>query len=60
MFRKCLFWLHLSSGVVAGAVILMMSVTGVLLTFQPQIVDWANREYDTVQPPYQGRPELGT
>lgn len=54
MFRKCLFWLHLSSGVVAGAVILMMSVTGVLLTFQPQIVDWANREYDTVHPPYPG------
>jgi len=54
MFRKCLFWLHLSSGVVAGAVILMMSVTGVLLTFQPQIVDWANREYNTVHPPYPG------
>lgn len=58
MFRKCLFWLHLSSGVVAGSVILMMSVTGVLLTFQSQIVDWANREYITVHPPYPGASKM--
>ena len=31
-FRRCLFWTHLACGVVAGIVILMMSVTGVLLT----------------------------
>ncbi len=54
MFRKTIFWIHLSSGVVAGVVILIMSVTGVLLTFQSQIVDFANREYSTVHPPYQG------
>ena len=30
--RKILFWCHLAAGVTAGAVILIMSVTGVLLT----------------------------
>ena len=54
MIRKTIFWIHLSSGVVTGVVILFMSVTGVLLTFQSQIVDFANREYSTVHPPYQG------
>lgn len=41
-FRTILFWLHLSCGVVAGAVILIMSVTGVLLTYQRQISAWAD------------------
>lgn len=36
--RRALFWLHLSAGVVAGLVILMMSLTGVLLTYEAQIV----------------------
>lgn len=54
MLRKTIFWIHLSSGVVAGVVILIMSVTGVLLTFQSQIVDFANREYSTVHPPHPG------
>ena len=30
-FRVGLFWMHLVTGVVAGVVILIMSVTGVLL-----------------------------
>ena len=54
MIRKTIFWVHLSSGVVAGVVILIMSVTGVLLTFQRQIVDFANRDYSTVDPPHAG------
>ena len=41
-FRTILFWLHLTCGVVAGAVILIMSVTGVLLTYQRQITAWAD------------------
>ena len=54
MIRKTIFWIHLSSGVVTGVVILFMSVTGVLLTFQSQIVDYANRDYATVHPPHPG------
>ncbi|MEO5742055.1 MAG: PepSY-associated TM helix domain-containing protein, partial [Vicinamibacterales bacterium] len=40
--RSILFWLHLACGVIAGVVILMMSVTGVLLTYQRQITAWAD------------------
>ena len=43
MFRQTVFWLHLICGVSAGLVILMMSVTGVLLTYERQIVAWAER-----------------
>lgn len=43
MFRKCVFWTHLISGVVTGAVVLMMSVTGVLLTYERQMLAWAER-----------------
>ncbi len=36
--RKVLFWLHLIAGCVAGIVVLIMSVTGVLLTYERQIL----------------------
>jgi uncharacterized iron-regulated membrane protein len=44
MLRKTIFWAHLISGVAAGLVILMMSATGVLLTYERQIVAWADRD----------------
>ena len=34
--RTVFFWLHLTAGVVAGAIILLMSATGVALTFERQ------------------------
>lgn len=43
--RKLLFWLHLSAGCIAGAVILIMSFTGVLLAFERQVNSWADRHY---------------
>ena len=43
--RKAVFWLHLVCGVAAGTVILMMSVTGVMLTYQKQMTEWSDREY---------------
>jgi len=36
MSRKTIFWLHLACGVSAGVVVLMMSVTGVVLTYERQ------------------------
>lgn len=42
--RKIFFWLHLVVGFVAGAIILLMSVTGVLLAFERQIMDWADSD----------------
>ena len=42
--RKIIFWLHLVAGIIAGAVVLVMSVTGVLLAFERQMVEWADRD----------------
>lgn len=42
--RKLFFWIHLAAGVTAGLLILTMSVTGVLLAFERQIVGWAERD----------------
>jgi len=38
--RKLFFWLHLSAGVIAGVVIFIMSVTGVLLMYEKQLISW--------------------
>lgn len=43
--RRILFWIHLSAGVVAGIVIFIMSVTGVILAYEKQIMRWGNREF---------------
>lgn len=42
LLRKVIFWSHLAAGVTAGVVILIMSVTGVLLTYERQIQRWAD------------------
>ncbi|WCL54350.1 PepSY-associated TM helix domain-containing protein [Gimibacter soli] len=49
-FRKLLYWPHLICGVLAGIVILTMSVTGVLLTYEKQMVAWSERQFDVVPP----------
>ncbi len=50
-FRTVLFWMHLVAGVAAGVVILLMSVTGVLLTYEKQMLEWADRRQAQVVPP---------
>src|SRR5688572_24133811 len=40
--RKIIFWCHLPVGIVAGIVILIMCVTGVLLAYEKQIISWAD------------------
>ena len=50
-FRKIIFWLHLPVGVIAGIVILIMCVTGVLLSYEKQITAWADtRGYRSAPP----------
>jgi uncharacterized iron-regulated membrane protein len=44
-FRTVFFWLHLTAGVAAGAVILLMSITGVALTYERQMIAWSDREF---------------
>jgi len=43
MFRSIVFWMHLAAGAVAGVVVLIMSVTGVALTYEKQMIEWADR-----------------
>lgn len=44
-FRKLLFWVHLIVGSAAGLVILMMCVSGVILTYEQQVISWVDRGY---------------
>ncbi len=49
--RKVIFWCHLVAGVLAGLVILIMSVTGVLLAYEKQLTYWADtRGYNLAKP----------
>ncbi len=43
--RKVLFWIHLAVGSIAGIVILIMSITGVLLTYEKQVIAWTDRGF---------------
>ena len=45
MLRKTVFWIHLVCGVAAGVVVLMMSVTGVLLTYERQTLAVVDRSH---------------
>ncbi|WP_439642977.1 PepSY-associated TM helix domain-containing protein [Gemmatimonas sp.] len=56
--RLILFWTHLVAGVVAGAVVLIMSVTGVLLTYQKQMTLWADLRGVEAGPPSSGAAAL--
>ena len=49
-WRKILFWIHLATGCVAGIIVLVMSVTGVLLTYERQITSWADRGFRSTLP----------
>ena len=51
MFRRVIFWTHLSIGVAAGIAILIMSITGVLLAFERQILQFADRDLRAVNVP---------
>ncbi len=54
--RTLIFWPHLIAGVIAGVVVLIMSLTGVLLTYERQMIAWADRR--EVMPPSPGTPRL--
>ena len=52
--RTIVFWAHLAAGLSAGVVIFIMSVTGALLAFQPQILKVIERDVRRVEPPAPG------
>jgi uncharacterized iron-regulated membrane protein len=55
--RSVLFWIHLAAGLVAGLVVLLMSATGVLLTFEKQLLAWSDRT-GAAAPPAADAPRL--
>lgn len=57
--RTILFWAHLACGVSVGLLVLLMSVTGVLLTYQRQITAWADTRGLEAGPPAAGAQRLG-
>lgn len=51
VFHKIIFWSHLLAGVVAGAIIFLMSLTGFVLMYEHQLVEYAERDVRVVAPP---------
>lgn len=52
--RKIIFWCHLLLGTTGGIVVLIMSVTGVLLSYERQMTYWADMRAYNAGPPYKG------
>jgi uncharacterized iron-regulated membrane protein/flavodoxin len=51
LLHKIIFWTHLLAGVVAGLVIFIMSFTGVILMYEPQIAEYSEWNQRWVTPP---------
>jgi len=49
--HRIIFWSHLLAGTIAGLVIFLMSSTGVLLMYAPQILAFAERQVRQVARP---------
>lgn len=58
LFRKVIFWLHLAAGVLAGIFIFVMCVTGALLSFESNILKYAEREMRVVEVPSESQNRL--
>jgi uncharacterized iron-regulated membrane protein len=43
-FRTVLFWMHLAAGLTAGVIIFVMCVTGALLSFERQIIEYSESD----------------
>lgn len=56
-FHRLIFWGHLIAGLAAGVVILSMSVTGLMISYEAQLMEWANRDL-RVSPPAAGATRL--
>ncbi len=56
-FHRLIFWGHLIAGLVAGVVILSMAVTGLMISYEAQLLDWANLDL-RVTPPATGTAHL--
>jgi len=50
-FRKTIFWLHLLCGIITALIVLLMSITGVALTYQKQMTAWADQQLYRIEIP---------
>jgi uncharacterized iron-regulated membrane protein len=57
-FRVVVFWMHLLTGITVGVVVLIMSATGVLLTYEKQMLRWADTRGLDGGPPTAGASRL--
>jgi uncharacterized iron-regulated membrane protein len=57
-FRNVIFWAHLLTAIPAALVVLVMSVTGVLLTYQRELTAWADTRGLDGSPPADGAARL--
>lgn len=57
-FRKTLFWLHLAAGLVAGVIIFVMSITGVALAYEDELIAWSERDARRVPAPAENADRL--
>jgi len=48
--RRILFWIHLIVGVTAAAIVMSMSVTGVLLMYEKQTIAWSDSSFRSASP----------
>ena len=48
--RPLIFWPHLIAGSLAGTVVVIMSATGVLLTYERQIIAWSDSHLRSIPP----------
>ena len=49
--RPLVFWAHLSLGLTIGTVVFIMAVTGMLMAYEPQLIDFAERKINHVSVP---------
>jgi len=49
--RTVFFWCHLTAGLFAGVVIFIMSMTGVMLTYEKQMLAWSDRRAAAIEAP---------
>jgi uncharacterized iron-regulated membrane protein len=56
VIRNVVFWMHLTAGLFAGVVVFVMSFTGVLLTYEKQMLAWNDRRAAEIALPAPGTP----
>lgn len=56
--RSTIFWSHLVLGLLAGIVIAVMSITGVAIAFEEEILAWRDRDAARIGRPEEGRSPL--